>query len=92
MYKRPRMLYSSSIAMRNSMQKCQYNEPDAFDPEAVKKFAEIRTLLNLIEKEKKVLNTKQYKTRHPYNIALEIQRMQKQIGVLRYEIRPKAVT
>ena len=74
------------------MQKCQYNEPDAFDPEAVKKFGEIRTLMNLLDKEKKVLKTKQYKTRHPYDVALEVQRLQKQIKVLRHELQPKAVT
>ena len=74
------------------MQKCQYNEPDAFDPEAISKFAELRKLrLDLEQEKKNLINKKAWKGSHPWDIAVKIQQLKREIDALFDQLKPRPI-
>lgn len=71
---------------------CTFNDPSVFDRNTRKKFKELKLMRKALRLEKQILaDSSKYAGRHPHDIALNIQIITREIGLLFNEIRPKIV-
>lgn len=70
---------------------CQYNHPTSFDPKKVVAFDRILRVRGKLAKAKEKLEKKDFKGRHPWDTAIEIQRYNQELSGLMETLRPVRV-